>query len=224
MRNSTKSVNTKGFTLAEVLITLGIIGVVAVVTLPTLIKNYQKTATANRLKETYTMLYQAIRMSELDNGLTTEWTYPENNADGYNEWFNKYLHPYIKHTSIKNADGILYFMLPNGVILRFWNNASTQQVHAYVYLNGIENPIMGKNYFVFYIGYNNATSYRLFNSNKEIRPYDYAPWVKGYKAPSDIRAKLINHPQHGCNNNANKNLCTALIMYDGWKISPDYPW
>lgn len=32
----------KAFTLAEVLITLGIIGVVAAITLPTLIANYQK--------------------------------------------------------------------------------------------------------------------------------------------------------------------------------------
>ena len=31
----------KGFTLAEVLITLGIIGVVAAMTIPTLIANYQ---------------------------------------------------------------------------------------------------------------------------------------------------------------------------------------
>ena len=33
-----------GFTLAEVLITLGIIGVVAAMTIPTLIKTYQKTS------------------------------------------------------------------------------------------------------------------------------------------------------------------------------------
>ena len=32
----------KGFTLAEVLITLGIIGVVAAMTMPTLIQNHQK--------------------------------------------------------------------------------------------------------------------------------------------------------------------------------------
>lgn len=35
----------KGFTLAEVLITLGIIGVVAAVTIPALVTTYQKRAT-----------------------------------------------------------------------------------------------------------------------------------------------------------------------------------
>ena len=38
------------FTLAEVLITLGIIGIIASMTLPQLIKNYQKKVTAERLK------------------------------------------------------------------------------------------------------------------------------------------------------------------------------
>ena len=36
-----------GFTLAEVLITLGIIGVVAALTLPSLVTNYQKQVTVN---------------------------------------------------------------------------------------------------------------------------------------------------------------------------------
>ena len=39
------------FTLAEVLITLGIIGVVAAITLPTLIKNYQKHVYVTQLKK-----------------------------------------------------------------------------------------------------------------------------------------------------------------------------
>ena len=42
-----------GFTLAEVLITLGIIGVVAAMTMPTLMTNYQKKSTATQLKKTY---------------------------------------------------------------------------------------------------------------------------------------------------------------------------
>ena len=44
------------FTLAEVLITLGIIGVVAAVTLPTLVANYQKTVWVNQLKKDYSFI------------------------------------------------------------------------------------------------------------------------------------------------------------------------
>ena len=40
------------FTLAEVLITLGIIGVVAAMTMPSLIQNYQEKATVTKLPST----------------------------------------------------------------------------------------------------------------------------------------------------------------------------
>jgi len=48
-----KKGNKKGFTLAEVLITLGIIGVVASLTIPTLMANYQKVQYVTGLKRAY---------------------------------------------------------------------------------------------------------------------------------------------------------------------------
>ena len=50
----------KAFTLAEVLITLGIIGVVAAITLPTLIANYQKKVLETQYKVAVTTLSQAF--------------------------------------------------------------------------------------------------------------------------------------------------------------------
>ena len=51
----------KGFTLAEVLITLGIIGVVAAMTLPTLMQNYQKKVAVERAKKAYAEISLALR-------------------------------------------------------------------------------------------------------------------------------------------------------------------
>lgn len=48
-----------GFTLAEVLITLGIIGVVAAMTLPTLINSYRAAEARTRLLKAYSMISQA---------------------------------------------------------------------------------------------------------------------------------------------------------------------
>ena len=45
-----------GFTLAEVLITLGIIGVVAALTMPVLVANYSKKADVAKLKKAYTVI------------------------------------------------------------------------------------------------------------------------------------------------------------------------
>lgn len=56
----------KGFTLAEVLITLGIIGVVAALTMPTLIANYQKTAIKSQFKKSYSVLQQALLKAQAD--------------------------------------------------------------------------------------------------------------------------------------------------------------
>lgn len=50
----------KGFTLAEVLITLGIIGVVAAMTMPSLIQNYRKKEATTRIKKFYSMMSQAV--------------------------------------------------------------------------------------------------------------------------------------------------------------------
>ena len=59
------------FTLAEVLITLGIIGVVAAITLPTLIANYQKTVWVNQLKKTYSTLNEGYKQMAASEGCTT---------------------------------------------------------------------------------------------------------------------------------------------------------
>ena len=57
------------FTLAEVLITLGVIGVVASITLPTLIKEYNKHAWVNSLKQNYSLLNQGFRKMMADDGV-----------------------------------------------------------------------------------------------------------------------------------------------------------
>ena len=59
------------FTLAEVLITLGIIGVVAALTLPTLIANYQKQVWVNQLKKTYSTLNEGVKQMVASEGCTT---------------------------------------------------------------------------------------------------------------------------------------------------------
>ena len=50
----------KGFTLAEVLITLGIVGVVAALTLPNMIKNHQKRVLVTQLQRTYNSIVNAM--------------------------------------------------------------------------------------------------------------------------------------------------------------------
>lgn len=66
-------VRRKAFTLAEVLITLGIIGIVAALTIPLLIQHQQEVATVSQLKKTYSMLLQSMLLAVKDNGTVDQW-------------------------------------------------------------------------------------------------------------------------------------------------------
>ena len=57
-----------GFTLAEVLITLGIIGVVAAMTIPTISHNIQHAVFKNQFKKFYSTFYQAILAANTRHG------------------------------------------------------------------------------------------------------------------------------------------------------------
>ena len=57
----------KAFTLSEVLITLAIIGIVASLTIPTLVNNYRKKQFETGLKKEYSVLLQALDMYKQDN-------------------------------------------------------------------------------------------------------------------------------------------------------------
>ena len=59
----------KAFTLAEVLITLGIIGVVAAITLPTLIQNQQKRSLEVATQKFYSTMSQAVKKYMADEGV-----------------------------------------------------------------------------------------------------------------------------------------------------------
>ena len=61
------------FTLAEVLITLGIIGIVAAMTIPTLMQKYYEKQTVTKLKETYSIISQALKLCGEENGYPEEW-------------------------------------------------------------------------------------------------------------------------------------------------------
>lgn len=57
----------QAFTLAEVLITLGVIGVVAAMTMPVLSKMYKKAIAKNQIKQAYSLISNAVNSVTLDD-------------------------------------------------------------------------------------------------------------------------------------------------------------
>lgn len=63
-----KLIETNGFSLAEIVVTLLIIGVIATMTMPSLMENVNRKEYATRLKTAYSALSQAVSKMEIDNG------------------------------------------------------------------------------------------------------------------------------------------------------------
>ncbi len=164
--------NKKAFTLAEVLITLGIIGVVAAMTIPNLIAGAQKHAVVSGLKEAQSILNQAVRMHAYekdDDGLDFDVTLSPQ------EFAEKYFKPYLKVARVctkqtdgcwktgdfygyydlagnKKTDTVPYsLVLNNGMILGF-GKISGYNLHSIVVdINGQGGRnTMGRDVFVFY--------------------------------------------------------------------------
>lgn len=86
-----------GFTLAEVLITLVIIGVIAAMTIPNVIATYQEQEKKARIKKTYATLSGAFMRSKADNG---DYYIDNLNEDSTSEWFDIFLKPYLSTLKI----------------------------------------------------------------------------------------------------------------------------
>lgn len=59
-----------GFSLAEVLITLGIIGIVAAMTIPTLLKDYKERVLVNKVKQGHSLLINSLQLYMAKNNCT----------------------------------------------------------------------------------------------------------------------------------------------------------
>lgn len=86
----------RAFTLAEVLITLGIIGVVCALTLPAIIQKYQEKVWLNQFKTTYSILSQAYLSAYQEHGLPEDWGLSETRTQESVALIASYLTPHLK--------------------------------------------------------------------------------------------------------------------------------
>lgn len=83
-----------GFTLAEVLITLGIIGVVASMTLPTLNQKLEDQRNMSSLKKAYSILQQATNLAISEHEGPEYWGMVDDNVESVTNVYN-YFKPYF---------------------------------------------------------------------------------------------------------------------------------
>jgi len=105
MFNKIKAKN--AFTLAEVLITLVIIGIVAALTIPTAINKYREQTLKSQFKKAYSNFYQAVRKTEADDFFGYARCYYEKRSGGgsylVSSECDTFLPAFIKHLSVQKS-------------------------------------------------------------------------------------------------------------------------
>ena len=157
----------KAFTLAEVLITLGIIGVVAALTMPMLIGHFEKTTTATKLKKFYSVMAQATDKAMSENGDWSTWDYSLSAKD----FFNKY---YASNLKVVKTNGGRYMVLEDGTVFTLRKNSSYNAIKDFyfgIYPKGYQaQRIGGRTYF-------EIALYNLKNMKKRC---NYGPSMCGF--------------------------------------------
>ncbi len=218
-----------GFTLAEVLITLGVIGIVAAMTIPTLVTNYQKKVTETKLRRFYATMTNAIKLEEAEIGSITTWLPDGANGETFEQWYNDHLDKHIKSLSKSDLgsveDGV---SSPNPNFLVGLVDGS-----GFVGVN-TEFPTGHGNYAHFFYctelkecGVNKMDGKKSFLFSI-IEDGTFVPSV--IKSQSKTREELLESCKYGNYDNPEvstpdkRHDCALLIMRDGWEIKADYPW
>ena len=223
----------KGFTLAEVLITLGIIGVVAALTIPTVITNYKKSQIEARLKKLYTVMNQAVLLSKAHDTWTQPPTDKRFDHEALNDWLQSALYPYLtdaRPIQRPNIDHPVFddssnrfgplVSLSDGTILDFKN---IEQVHVYADINGLKGPNKsGVDIFYFFLDYEPSQRGYFYPAGYFRKINDEGEYGEGY-AYNNRDKMLENCKEDEHNKDFNNRTCALLIMHDGWQIKDDYP-
>ncbi len=206
------------FTMSEVLITLGIIGVVAAITMPSLINETLRKQDGVKLKKFYSVMQQAIIMSEKDNGTAADWQQPaairdengeilDSNPEATLAFFNQYLAPYIKTIKTQqNASPMITFVDGSTI-----NMSKGNCIDFGFDLNGNKQPNQyGRDKFDFLICDSNYNEQYL-GKDKYFGPHSQAELTK--QGRNRVLQICKTKPQ----------TCGVLLLIDNFEFKKDYP-
>ncbi len=227
------NIKNKAFTLAEVLITLGVIGIVAAMTLPVLINKYEKQLLESQIKTTYTIINQALGQA-IANGIEYDSFDTKNRNDQtIKEWYNLVFKPYLKISKL------CLNVKPTGCWHQIYTikNATTGGANGisndevqFILTNGASFTI--KNYSAEWIDYvygvktKNSSSVLFFDANGKKQPNKLGidvhilVWTDKGLVPAlnDKTSKEINS-----NCTSSGHGCLKIIMGNNW-IIPQNIW
>jgi len=220
------------FTLAEVLITLGIIGVVAAMTIPNLIAEQQKRTTVTKLQRAMSVLNQAYRRAYDDVG---EATAEEAASMGSKEYFNKYWAPYLKILHICKSYKDCGYDSPQP-----YTAANGQKSTLTFFIDGFRVPVQTADGFIYTINIkagNESTRVPtiVVDINGGAKPNKYGKDIFFFIREIDGEKGGVVRPygynetsffdiDSSCTKSGVGEFCAEKIRRAGWQIDKSYPW
>lgn len=197
----------KGFTLAEVLITLGIIGIVSAMTIPALMTNMRRKQATVKLKKFHSTMKQALLLATDEYGDVGAW----DKSLSYEEYTKTYFVPYLKGTfELRNGEsGGFYqrsrFVFQDGTFFSYYRGSC---MDIYYDVNGNLPPNKeGRDGFRF-IYCPDGTDWCDGNGG-------FCTYRKGSMTSRSSRLQACR--QAGM-------WCSSLLEYDHWEFLQDYPY
>ena len=234
------------FTLAEVLITIGVIGVVAAITIPSLITKSHRIIVENRLKDSYSILSNAVKMAEEEwgvgfeptDGLTSTGWSPRSSKFVFDKYFRPFMkinYEYSQDDCVElskaygqNPNSGMYidyngacYSLPNGTSIIFWAGRKDTDSPYLMTVQFRINPakkkqIDGIDVFGFQIV--NSDNGLVVTSGLEQIGFEISDEKLIEACGSDSDRIPVNGYWWGRN-----AFCLELIKRNGWKIPANYP-
>lgn len=208
------------FTLAEVMLTMTIVGVVAAMTIPTLHYQRVKKEYSAKLKNFYSRMENAILDMEIDHGSFKNLPQPAmGDTDGGFEFYLKYIDPYLGHAYVDKNKHVVYYRDGSsfgvsyvGQFLEFWYD-----------VNGDKAPNKsGFDRYMFLYGFTDQWRESCYgNPNTFFGPY----CPRGEAITGVSRETLIQKCRDGEDGTVYSSgaWCTKLLQVDQWEFKDDYP-
>lgn len=234
------------FTLAEVLITIGVIGVVAAITIPSLITKYHKVIVENRLKDSYSIISNAVKMAEEEwgvgfeptDGLTSTGWSPRSSKFVFDKYFRPFMkinYEYSQDDCVElskaygqNPNSGMYidyngacYSLPNGTSIIFWAGRKDTDSPYLMTVQFRINPAKKKQIDgidVFGLQIVNSNNGLVVTSGLEQIGFEISDEKLIEACGSDSDRIPVNGYWWGRN-----AFCLELIKRNGWKIPANYP-
>ena len=221
------------FTLAEVLITLGIVGTVAAMTIPTLNYNRIKREKTVRLKRFYSKMTNAIEAMNIDRPFR-QMTAPSGTVAA-RDWYMENVDPYMGHksarpTSSKHTSPAIFYN--DGSALKIIESR-TSCVDVGYDTNGDKGPnLLGHDIFFFNFCFTDAGRMSHHNSKNDF----FGPFTKRDGYYNSGHQVLIDEEDRININDSDFTrdvvleeckqepaACSKLLQMDDWEFKSDYP-